>query len=230
MQGEFAREQKSPLPLSGGNETNKNMGKASDTSRLHSEIERTRQDKSKEDDFKARKQRKELRLMKMSQEWDARRQKRRLDRQKWLEERKTQNLPIWKKVGNLRVQVSDVQGSQIMRHEDDAYSDYTESNLNTVVSFARTDKSVGEEDITKHTAREPIAANNTQLPETGTFSSEGDEKHELAESPKNLSFASVKAEPLDITTVEIKDTDKSVSSLESTADATTESIQVNYTH
>lgn len=43
----------------------------------------------------------------MSQEWDLRRQKRRLDRQKWVEERRNQKLPIWQRVGNLRVQANE---------------------------------------------------------------------------------------------------------------------------
>ena len=63
--------------------------------------------RGKEVEFRSKKQKNELHIMKMSQEWDLRRQKRRLDRQKWVEERRNQKLPIWQRVGNLRVQVNE---------------------------------------------------------------------------------------------------------------------------
>jgi len=63
--------------------------------------------KGKEVEFRSKKQKNELHILKMSQEWDLRRQKRRLDRQKWVEERRNQKLPIWQRVGNLRVQVNE---------------------------------------------------------------------------------------------------------------------------
>lgn len=63
--------------------------------------------RGKESDFRSKKQKNELHILKMSQEWDLRRQKRRLDRQKWVEERRNQKLPIWQRVGNLRVQANE---------------------------------------------------------------------------------------------------------------------------
>ena len=53
------------------------------------------------------KMKKELRLIEMCQEWELRRQKRRLDRIKWIEERKKQKQPIWQRVGRLRVEYSE---------------------------------------------------------------------------------------------------------------------------
>lgn len=210
------------------------MGKSNEMNQSHSEIERVNQDNSKEEDFKARKQRKELRLMKMSREWDARRQKRRLDRQKWLEERKTQNLPIWKRVGNLRVQVNDVEGGQIMHHEDDrnAYSDFTESNLNIAVNFGGADRPVNDKGSTTQTVRDRITGENTQLRETTNFLNEGDaeKKCDLAELPKTLSFVSVKAEPSDETKEKNRGSNKAVTTTATTADTTAETIQVNYIH
>ena len=63
--------------------------------------------RGKEVEFRSKKQKNELHILKMSQEWDLRRQKRRLDRQKWVEERRNQKLPIWQRVGNLRVQANE---------------------------------------------------------------------------------------------------------------------------
>lgn len=63
--------------------------------------------KLKEAEFRSKKQKNELHILKMSQEWDLRRQQRRLDRQKWVEERRNQKLPIWQRVGNLRVQANE---------------------------------------------------------------------------------------------------------------------------
>ncbi|XP_068683991.1 polyhomeotic-proximal chromatin protein-like isoform X2 [Montipora foliosa] len=63
--------------------------------------------RGKETEFRSKKQKNELHILKMSQEWDLRRQKRRLDRQKWVEERRNQKLPIWQRVGNLRVQANE---------------------------------------------------------------------------------------------------------------------------
>ncbi|XP_067028851.1 polyhomeotic-proximal chromatin protein-like isoform X2 [Acropora muricata] len=63
--------------------------------------------RGKESEFRSKKQKNELHILKMSQEWDLRRQKRRLDRQKWVEERRNQKLPIWQRVGNLRVQANE---------------------------------------------------------------------------------------------------------------------------
>ncbi|XP_022777959.1 polyhomeotic-proximal chromatin protein-like isoform X2 [Stylophora pistillata] len=61
----------------------------------------------KDVEFRSKKQKNELHILKMSQEWDLRRQQRRLDRQKWVEERRNQKLPIWQRVGNLRVQANE---------------------------------------------------------------------------------------------------------------------------
>ena len=74
---------------------NKNLGQTLPKSR------------GKEVEFRSKKQKNELHMLKMSQEWDLRRQKRRLDRQKWVEERRNQKLPIWQRVGNLRVQANE---------------------------------------------------------------------------------------------------------------------------
>lgn len=63
--------------------------------------------RGKEAEFRTKKQKNELHILKMSQEWDLRRQKRRMDRQKWVEERRNQKLPIWQRVGNLRVQANE---------------------------------------------------------------------------------------------------------------------------
>ena len=63
--------------------------------------------KNKESEFRLKKHKNELHILKMSQEWDLRRQKRRMDRQKWVEERRKQQLPIWQRVGNLRVRAND---------------------------------------------------------------------------------------------------------------------------
>lgn len=85
---------------------NKNLGQTLPKSR------------GKEVEFRSKKQKNELHMLKMSQEWDLRRQKRRLDRQKWVEERRNQKLPIWQRVGNLRVQaneaISDEAGNELV--------------------------------------------------------------------------------------------------------------------
>ena len=61
----------------------------------------------KDVEIRSKKHKNELHILKMSQEWDLRRQQRRLDRQKWVEERRNQKLPIWQRVGNLRVQANE---------------------------------------------------------------------------------------------------------------------------
>ena len=196
------------------------MGKSNQKNQLGTERQRNGQDSLKEEDFKARKQRKELHLMKMSQEWDARRQKRRLDRQKWLEERKTQNLPIWKKVGNLRVQVNDVQGGQIMRHDEgrDEYSDFTETNLNTVATF-RTDKPMSVENSI---ALETKATEEIREGQVG-------KTYKSSESPKTVPFVRVKTEQTDRTNEEISDSRETNTTAESSSDGSAESMQVNHT-
>ena len=196
------------------------MGKSNQKNQLGTERQRNGQDSLKEEDFKARKQRKELHLMKMSQEWDARRQKRRLDRQKWLEERKTQNLPIWKKVGNLRVQVNDVQGGQIMRHDEgrDAYSDFTETNLNTVATF-RADKPMSVENSI---ALETKATEEIREGQVG-------KTYKSSESPKTVPFVRVKTEQTDRTNEEISDSRETNTTAESSSDGSAESVQVNHT-
>ena len=211
------------------------MGKSNQKNQLGTERQRNGQDSLKEEDFKARKQRKELHLMKMSQEWDARRQKRRLDRQKWLEERKTQNLPIWKKVGNLRVQVNDVQGGQIMRHDEgrDAYSDFTETNLNTVATF-RADKPMSVENSIGQTLQIQPPANKTQIALETKATEEIREgqvgkTYKSSESPKTVPFVRVKTEQTDRTNEEISDSRETNTTAESSSDGSAESVQVNHT-
>ncbi|XP_078351035.1 uncharacterized protein LOC144635801 [Oculina patagonica] len=63
--------------------------------------------RGKDTEIRSKKHKNELHILKMSQEWDLRRQQRRLDRQKWVEERRNQKLPIWQRVGNLRVQANE---------------------------------------------------------------------------------------------------------------------------
>lgn len=63
--------------------------------------------RGKDVEIRSKKHKNELHILKMSQEWDMRRQQRRLDRQKWVEERRNQKLPIWQRVGNLRVQANE---------------------------------------------------------------------------------------------------------------------------
>lgn len=63
--------------------------------------------RGKDTEVRSKKHKNELHILKMSQEWDLRRQQRRLDRQKWVEERRNQKLPIWQRVGNLRVQANE---------------------------------------------------------------------------------------------------------------------------
>lgn len=63
--------------------------------------------RGKDAEIRSKKHKNELHILKMSQEWDLRRQQRRLDRQKWVEERRNQKLPIWQRVGNLRVQANE---------------------------------------------------------------------------------------------------------------------------
>lgn len=64
----------------------------------------------------------------MSQEWDLRRQQRRLDRQKWVEERRNQKLPIWQRVGNLRVQANE---KEILRGTDNEHVNKKEHTKNS---------------------------------------------------------------------------------------------------
>ena len=82
------------------------MNKSSEKSQKVS-VKNSTKGRGKDVEIRSKKHKNELHILKMSQEWDLRRQQRRLDRQKWVEERRNQKLPIWQRVGNLRVQANE---------------------------------------------------------------------------------------------------------------------------
>lgn len=82
----------------------------------------------KDVEIRSKKHKNELHILKMSQEWDLRRQQRRLDRQKWVEERRNQKLPIWQRVGNLRVQANE---KEILRGTDNEHVNKKEHTKNS---------------------------------------------------------------------------------------------------
>ena len=125
--------------------------------------------KGKEAEFRSKKQKNELHILKMSQEWDLRRQKRRLDRQKWVEERRNQKLPIWQRVGNLRVQVNeeilDEAGNELVNKEQQI------ENLNeTVQTRDPHDGKVKEKSLELRAEDMPSAfrVHSSRLPESTT--------------------------------------------------------------
>lgn len=84
--------------------------------------------RGKDVEIRSKKHKNELHILKMSQEWDLRRQQRRLDRQKWVEERRNQKLPIWQRVGNLRVQANE---KEILRGTDNEHVNKKEHTKNS---------------------------------------------------------------------------------------------------
>lgn len=96
----------------------------------------------KDVEIRSKKHKNELHILKMSQEWDLRRQQRRLDRQKWVEERRNQKLPIWQRVGNLRVQANE---KEILRGTDNEHVNKKERTKNS--NEARQDGMTNDEKV-----------------------------------------------------------------------------------